>query len=374
MSDRQKLFYALVASAFLHLAIGLVLAFWSTTRLIETTPVHPDLSQLTVTIIPHSAPTPAPVVAPTPPPARQVPPVLDSDGLTTSTKAPEHPVFQSDANMVAASRLPATGNIPLPSAAGPRRNFRDFANIPASSGKGLAPSAHAINGSQAATAAQSMPEQTPFAVTKVETTPTPAPATPTPKPVPTTAPDDLALGKPTPTPAPTPVTQLASLATPPPLRADTEMTPMTRPAPAQPASPNAPEPATQRELDKTRIDGGINTPGEPAVDAEETPFGRYHRKLSNLIGSRWQLYLQEHPKDVGDVTILVLLDTSGKVAATRVIANHSMDDLADLSTRAIMESDLPPVPDDLAPMLRNGKLEITFNFNVYDPNNEPPGR
>jgi len=77
---------------------------------------------------------------------------------------------------------------------------------------------------------------------------------------------------------------------------------------------------------------------------------------------------------VGDVTILVKLDTSGKVVATRVIANHSMDDLAELSTRAIMESDLPPVPDDLAPMLRDGKLDITFNFNVYDPGNDASGR
>jgi hypothetical protein len=219
-----------------------------------------------------------------------------------------------------------------------------------------------------------MPQQAPLAVTKVENTPTPAPATPTPTLAPTAAPDDLALGKPTPTPAPTPATQLASLATPPPLRADTEMTPMTRPAQALPPSPNAPEPSTQRELDKTRIDGGINTPGEPAVDAVQTPFGIYHRKLSNLIGSRWQLYIQQHPKDVGDVTILVLLNTDGKVAATRVIANHSMDDLADLSTKAIMESDLPPVPDDLAPMLRDGKLEITFNFTIYDPSNESPGR
>jgi hypothetical protein len=87
-------------------------------------------------------------------------------------------------------------------------------------------------------------------------------------------------------------------------------------------------------LTRTRIDGGITTHGRPGVDAIETPFGRYHRKLSNLIGSRWQLYLQEHPKDVGDVTILVKLDTNGRVVATRVVANHSMDDLAELSTRA----------------------------------------
>jgi hypothetical protein len=155
------------------------------------------------------------------------------------------------------------------------------------------------------------------------------------------------------------------------------MEPMTQPeeqTPPSPPTPSQPEPSTQRQLTRTRVDGGITNPGAPGVDAIETPFGRYHRKLSNLIGSRWQLYLQEHPKDVGDVTILVKLDTSGRVAATRVVANHSIDDLAELSTRAIMESDLPPVPDDLAPMLRDGKLEITFNFNVYDPNNDSSGR
>jgi hypothetical protein len=154
------------------------------------------------------------------------------------------------------------------------------------------------------------------------------------------------------------------------------MAPVPRPLEVQPAppSPDLPEPSTQRETEKTRIDGGITAPGAPGVDAVETPFGRYHRKLTNLIGSRWNLYLQQHPKDVGDVSILVKLDTSGKVTATRVLVNHSMDDLAELSTRAIMESDLPPVPDDLAPMLRDGKLEITFDFTVYDPSNDSPGR
>jgi hypothetical protein len=77
---------------------------------------------------------------------------------------------------------------------------------------------------------------------------------------------------------------------------------------------------------------------------------------------------------VGEVTIVVKLDPSGHVTATKVVQNHSLDDLAELSTRAIMESDLPPVPDDLAPMLRDGKLEISFNFNVYDATNDSPGR
>jgi hypothetical protein len=379
MSDRQKLFFALLVSAFIHVVIGVVLANWSTDHSAEVTPHKPaDLSQLTVTIMqkpaPPAPPKPQPVIAavPTPPPARMKRPVLDSDGLTPSEKAPAHALFQSDANMVAGSQLPATGNIPLPSEAGPHRNFEDFANIPASMGKGEAPSAPSTR-PQVQPAPASMPEQTPFAVTKVQRSPSLTNPQPTPTPAPTPAPDTLALGTPTPTPSPpsqlpTPIAELAKLSTPPPLRAHAEMPPETQ------SNPPSPEPSTQRETEKTRIDGGITTPGRPGVDAVETPYGRYHRKLSNLIGSRWQLYLQEHPKDVGDVTIEVVLDPSGKVTTTRVISNHSMDDLAELSTRAIMESDLPPVPDDLAPMLRNGKLEITLKFDVYDPDNDSPGR
>ena len=368
MSDRQKLFYALVVSLLFHLAIGYILASWSELHPGDVAKRRPDLSQLTVTIMPQR-PTPVPglAAAPTPLPAHMVRPVLDSDGLTRSSTPPPHALFQSDSNMVAGSLLPATGNIPLPSEAGPNRKFTDFADIPASIGKGETPS-EAMRARQAAQNAQSMPLRTPNAITQVQRSPAPAP---TPRPVPSPAADTLALGKPT----PTPVAELARLT----LRGHADMAPMTRPseshpAPPTPPSPSLPEPSTQRRTERTRIDGGITAPGPPAVDAVETPFGRYHRKLSNLIGSRWQLYLQEHPKDVGDVTILVKLDTSGKVSATRVIANHSMDDLAELSTRAIMESDLPPVPDDLAPMLRDGKLEITFNFNVYDPNNDSPGR
>ncbi len=367
------------------------MASWTDRHSSEVERPQPDLSQLTVTIMPPKPAVPAaksaPIIA-----AASVPklpktmPVLDSDGLTRSAKAPAHALFQSDANMVAGSLLPATGNLPLPSQAGPKRKFMDFADQAASLGKGKRPS-EAVRARPAPQAqpAQSMPEQTPFAVTQVEHASTPAPhppqttPRPTPKPVPTTAPDALALGKPTPSPAPaaklpTPVAELARLSMPPPsMRGHADMAPMPRPQKAPPA-PGPPEPVTQRQTEKTRIEGGITIPGAPGVDAVETPFGRYHRKLSNLIGSRWQLYLQEHPKDVGDVTILVKLDTTGKVAATRVIANHSMDDLAELSTRAIMESDLPPVPDDLEPMLRDGKLEITFNFNVYDPNNDSSGR
>jgi len=180
MSDRQKLFYALLASAFFHLAVGLVLALWTAQHSSEVAKALPDLTQLTVTIMPpRAAPAEAPpkrehvlAAAPTPTPGPMMRPVLDSDGLKTSSKAPEKPVFQSDSNMVAGSQLPATGNVPLPSMAGPTRKFTDFADRAASMG----------NGQTAA-----MPEQTPSAITQVQR-PAVAQATPVPTPMRTAMP------------------------------------------------------------------------------------------------------------------------------------------------------------------------------------------
>jgi hypothetical protein len=397
MSDRQKFFIALAASVLIHLGIAeVVVIFLAVVAVLYGPKVAPkgpppDLSQLTVTLMPPPPETPSiadihPVMPPPPPP-----PDIDSDGLTPSAKAPDHPVFQSDANMVAGSQLPATGSVPLPSMAGPNRKFVDFGNRAASMGKGQSVDAGKPSRPTAPSQeAPPMPVQTPNGITQVQQTPAPVPTpqptpgavaqstpAPTPKPLPSAPPESLALGKPTPTPAPAPTPmQLARLTIPPTMRAQAEIAPpVSRPATPEQRPPAPPgEPGTQREMEQTHIDGGINRPGRPAVDAVETPFGRYHRQLSNLIGSRWKLYLQDHPKDVGEVTIVVKLDPSGHVTATKVVQNHSLDDLAELSTRAIMESDLPPVPDDLAPMLRDGKLEISFNFNVYDATNDSPGR
>ena len=363
---------------------------------IVSKPAASDLSALTVTIMPPPPDVETPpklAEAPEPTPAPTPLPDIDSDGLTQSKTAPEHAMFQSDANMVAASQLPARGDMPLPTMDGPQRKFMDFSNRAAAMGKGSAPAAARPSRPAASSQpAPAMPLQTPNGVTKVEPAatpppqalPTPQPAlaaqatpVPTPTPAPTAPPGSLALGTPTPKPvppAPTPM-DLARLTLPPSLRAEPDLPRRVEPpAPPQQPATLPTQPGTQREQEKTRIDGGIARLGGPAVDAAQTPFGRYHQQLSNLIGSRWKLYLQDHPKDVGEVTILVKLDPSGHVTATRVVENHSLDDLAELSTRAIMESDLPPIPDDLAPMLRDGKLEISFNFNVYDASNDSPGR
>jgi len=189
--------------------------------------------------------------------------------------------------------------------------------------------------------------------------------------VPTAAPDILALGKPTPTPAPasqlpTPIEQLARLANPPSLRGHVDMAPMPAANP-EPAVARRPEPSMRRETEKTHVNGGITAPGAPGVNAVETPYGRYQHKIENLVGSRWVLYIQEHPTNVGKVRILFKIRPNGTVDSARVLTKDAPLDLAQVSTKAIEDSQLPPVPDDLVPTLRDGKLEVTFDFTYYDP-------
>ena len=238
MSDRQKLFCAFVVSVIAHAVIGFILYIWPSRHISDEEKPKPDLSRLTVIIMP---PKPADLekliaAAPTPPPMHLLKhverPDLDSDGLTTSKKAPEHSIYQSDADMVAGSLLPATGNVPLPSEEGARGDFVDFANRRASAGKGTVSDA-----AKAARAAQSMPEQTPFAVTQVQNSPQ-SQSTPQPTPFPTPGPDMIALGTPTPTPA-----QLAENTARLTLRGHVDIAPL---APQTPPSPNQPpQPAQQ---------------------------------------------------------------------------------------------------------------------------------
>ena len=153
------------------------------------------------------------------------------------------------------------------------------------------------------------------------------------------------------------------------LRGHADMKTMARATPEPPA-PAEPEPGMHQEIDKTGVRGGITRRGPAGVDAQEGPFGKYHRQIGTLIGSRWNYYVKSQPDliAVGEVTILMKISPSGRVTQTRVVSNDANDGLAALSIKAIMDCKLPPLPDDLAPMLRDGKLEIPYTFTVYDPN------
>ena len=349
MSERQKVIFAIVASAVLHLAGALFLILWSRIHPAQDFAKQPpDPEQLEVTLM--AAPTPAPLTpasnpAPTPP-ARMIRSELDTEGLATAEKAPENPMFESDRNSRAASELPAAGDAPLPSQAGKERPFAEFTSHDYSLGKGEQP-APAVEMAKAAAPAAEAPRQAASPALKE------APASsPTPEPE-ATPPDTVALGKPTPTPSPA---QLAKLVPPPVLRGHTE-------APrAQPA-----EPGYQPQRERTKVDGSITNRGKAGVDAVGTPLGRYKKSIADAVGSRWYHYVNQQMDliTVGEVHIKFRVNASGRVEGVKIVSNTANESFGGFCIRSVSEAKIPPMPPDIAPTLEDGELEIDYHFNIY---------
>ena len=126
---------------------------------------------------------------------------------------------------------------------------------------------------------------------------------------------------------------------------------------------------------QTKSTGGVTTSGSqagvympPIFDENHplTPYGRYHQTISAIVGKAWEVAVaaQNPPIPKGSVKILVKLDPTGKVAGTKVLSTGN-DHLAMVGLAILTVTTLPPVPHDLAPMIRNGTLSIVFQFSVY---------
>lgn len=375
MSDRQKILLAIVASVLMHGLACLFLMVWTwlwPQSEAEAAIIRP-MKTVEVTILPPPKPPPKPVALAIPKPERVIErSVLDTEGLTSVEKPPDNAVFESDKNSRAASDLPATGSAPMPSQQGKERPTQDFTTHDYSLGKGAEPAAP-----EPAMEVASLPKPTP----KPEPTPV---ATPTPvsepifKPTPIpaaspTPPNGFAIQKPTPIPVESPK------ASPPPLErpkpsptATPENLAMLNPTPAmrtnQAVRKPPSEPGYQPQKEQTRIDGAISDRGKAGVDALNTPRGRYQKIVQAAIGSRWYWYVDKGRDLIsqkGGATVRFHVDQDGHIKDAKVISNTSDDTLAQISLQAVMEAKLPPLPDELAPFVRDGVFEIEFTFTLY---------
>lgn len=293
------------------------------------------------------------MIEPPVPPSR--PAYIATTESQRSTEAPPQPVFDSDKDTRAAAESPATGNLPLPSQ------------------EGEEPS------STAPTAFENR-EYTPGKKPQ-ESAPTSAPARPA-EPVPPTPRTVTKPEPPTPTPAkpasqPTPQFPVGTVALLQPLRPQTQTRPET-PRPTRPAdqpgeSAQAPvQPATpartgyQPQTRITRLRGNISNRGRASVDAAATPLGRYKKQMSDAIGSRWYYYVNEAISllNTGTVEMRFVVRSDGKVERLQILRNSSNESFASTSARAVTEAEIPPIPDELLPMLNNGRIEVDYTFTI----------
>jgi TonB family protein len=360
MSDRKKIIIAIVGSLILHVIIILgssrVVALWPDSSPLEQ---KEDETPPQMTMLDTPAPTPTPAEQ------KQQPQYLRTNDDQKTDQKPVDSMFESDKDTAAASEQPAKGDAPLPTQEGkdtPDLGFKNEQYSLADRGQAFATDPGRQT-QQQAPPKEEKKEETPPAETPTPTptptpvatpTPTPTPtATPTPNPTPTPdiVPNDqeMAMLRPTPTPLPTPVRKQQTT----PQRQQT--------TPQRPSSPATAYRPMQR---MSRMQGNINNRGRSSIAALGTPQGRFRKAVEDAVGSRWYYYMRDKRDLVnfGSVRISFDVRSDGKVEDVKVVSNSSNETLASLSLQSIIDANLPPMPEDLAPMLTGDPMEFTLTF------------
>jgi len=338
--QRKKLWWAVLASVFVHLLVAYSLVAFNTafapplSQLEEDAPVQLTMVDLSAT--------------PTPPPRARY---LETDPSKESPEPPKEKTFESNANSIAASKVLATGEAPLPSQEGKERPFLHMETQQSSL---------AMEGSQPQPAPT--PPPPPASTPSPAQTPKPQPSATvksTPLPEPSAAPEQLAMLTGTP-PPPIRDPQEAE-ATPVPDSAEPPTAPVARPQPERPAS------AYRPQKEETKITGSISNRGPTAADAVATPLGRYRKQISDAIGSRWYFYVKQK-SDVASLGTALLtgeVDDKGHIQNLRIVSNNANEAFANICLQSFQEAEIPPIPADLIAALPGGRMPVEISFTYY---------
>ena len=301
-SNARAVLWALLAAIFIHLVIAFLLAVFGGV-FSPAVPIEDKPVQLTFVDL-----SPVPLV-----PKNSA--FMETDESKKSAEPPKEKTFESNANSIAASELPATGEAPLPSQTGKDRPFVDLETHASSL---------QTNGAQPQPSAAPEEPPAPSAVPQ-----------PTLQPAPISAAEQFAILTARPTPAVKPSTAAAS--------------------------------AYRPYKDRTRISGRITNRGVSSVNALGTPLGRYMKFLLDAVGSRWYTYLDQRIDliSIGTTRVVFTVDRSGEVKNLKVVENTANEALANVCIQSIQEAQLPPMPDDLAATLPAEGLDMDIPFTIY---------
>ncbi len=298
--EMRKILLALAAALFIHLLIGYSLAVFGGLLYSPFSVIEED-KPVELTFVDLATPAPAKN------------PMFIPNDESKQTEQPKEKTFESNANSIAASEIPPTGSLPVPSQQGV-----DRPNLDLNSHRQSVPN-------EGAQPRPSVAEQS---------------ATPQPsaQPTPISKSEEFAMLTSTPTPHPS----VAS-------------------------TPQAPKSSYQPYKEKTRLAGSITNRGTSAVNAVGTPLGRYQKVLFDAIGSRWYAYIEEKADLVklGTTRVSFAVDRSGRVKNLKVINNDSNEAFANVCLQSILDAQLPPIPDDVASALPAEGLETEIAFTTF---------
>jgi outer membrane biosynthesis protein TonB len=303
--EARKILWAFLAALFIHLVVAYSLATWggifSPALPVSEKPVE-------LTIVDLSTP---------PPIAPKNSAFMETDESKQSAEQPKEKTFESNANSIAASQLPAAGGIPLPSQEGKDR--------PAA--VDLETHQYSLGNEGAQPRPSAAPQESP---------------------------------RPSEAPQPTPISEAEQFAM---LRSTP--TPVVRPS-AVP-TPEQPRSSYRAQKEQTRLSGSITNRGSSSVNALGTPLGRYQKILYDSVGSRWYYYVAKQGDlvSIGTLRLVFSVDRSGRVTNLKIVENTSNESFANVCLQSVLEMQLPPIPEDVASSLPPEGLDEEMSFTMY---------
>ncbi len=328
--DKRRVVAATTISLLIHflgvMVISLLLAF---RHIPEPVPPKPEPEVVEITVLP----------APPPPPQQQF---IETPEELMAERPPEEPVFESNADSLAASELPPTGDLSAPAQDGRETDRVELSDRIYTPGEEPRP-------------AMPVPASPPVPTQPV-TSQRPTPVERKPQSEPTPPPEALVILPPKPTPPPDEKEEEQQQ------EAEQSVLPQ-QPLPARQPS----LPGYQREQQRTKIEGSIDSRGRASVAAIGTPLGRYKKQLSDAIGSRWYYYTTTNLDkiSIGTAKVRFFVSEDGKVEDLEIVSNTSNTIFGTYTLQAILEAEIPELPPDIAATLENNRLEVEYSFTIY---------
>ncbi len=346
--ERRNIILAILASLLLHFIVAVSLASFGDKL---QSPLPEEEKPVELTIV-DAIPTPPPVA-----PKNSM--FVDTPEKRQTQEQPKEKTFESNANSVAASQLPALGEAPIPTQEGKDRPGMDLENEKY---------ALAQNGSQPTPPVTPPPTKPSVAPTATATPVVTPSATATPKPVETPSP--------TPYPTVTPNEELLAMfrATPPPTIPAPEEAEQAIPTPPTPPEeqrptppPQRPSSAYRREQTQTHMRGNISNHGVSSVNALGTPLGRYSKMVYDAVGSRWYGLVHQNGDriNIGTVALTFVVDRNGRITKLNIVSNSSDESFSNLCLQSVQDAKLPPIPEDVAAALPPEGLDQEVTFTIF---------
>jgi len=337
-TERQKVLWAIFLSLLLHLVVGVSIASFGD-KLQPSLPEDEKPVELTIVDL---APMPTPSTAP------KDTPFIDTTEQTETKEEPKEKTFESNANSIAASELPALGTAPIPTQEGKELPTMDLKNRQ-----------HSLEQEGAQPQPSSRPAPAPSITQRATPQPT---ATQTPTATPSSTPQ--------PTPTPTPSADLLAMfrASPPPTARtpgpENETRAPSQEAPPAPVSHPTASPAYRREQIQERMAGNISKRGVAAVNAVGTPLGRYEKSVYDAIGKRWYALCDANRDrvDIGTVHVQFVVAPDGKINDIKVTSGGTSESFANLCLQSVQDAKPEAIPEDVMAILPAQGLpgEVSF--------------